>query len=125
MISVQPLPSSPASSMPSADALLRRPALRDALVRHGHALVAATARAELDQARRAALAGAAPPSRATLEAEIEQRTLDALAALAELPLKPVVNLTGTVLHTNLGRAALPREATEAITRIAAHPRNLE
>src|SRR5258708_2627465 len=125
MISVQPLPSSPASSMPSVDALLRRPALRDAIVRHGHALVVETARAELDQARRAALAGAAPPPRAALEAEIEQRTLDALVALAELPLKPVFNLTGTVLHTNLGRAVLPREAIEAICRVAAQPSNLE
>ncbi len=111
--------------MPSVDALLRRPALRDAIVRHGHALVVETARAELDQARRAALAGAAPPPRAALEAEIEQRTLDALVALAELPLKPVFNLTGTVLHTNLGRAVLPREAIEAICRVAAQPSNLE
>ncbi|MBI3516182.1 MAG: L-seryl-tRNA(Sec) selenium transferase [Proteobacteria bacterium] len=111
--------------MPSVDALLRRPALRDAIARHGHALVVETARAELDRARRATLAGTAPPPRATLEAEIEQRTLDALAALAELPLRPVFNLTGTVLHTNLGRAVLPREAIEAISRVAAQPSNLE
>lgn len=38
---------------------------------------------------------------------------------------PVVNATGTLLHTNLGRAVLPRSAIDAVCRVASQPANLE
>lgn len=40
-------------------------------------------------------------------------------------LMPVVNATGTLLHTNLGRAVLPRSAIDAVCRVASQPSNLE
>jgi len=121
---LQPLPLSGASAVPSVDGVLRRPALRDAVARHGHGLVVELVRAALDAVRQGALTGAAAP-RAELEREVERRALDALAGLTALPLKPVFNLTGTVLHTNLGRAVLPQAAIEAVVAVAAQPSNLE
>jgi L-seryl-tRNA(Ser) seleniumtransferase len=49
-----------------------------------------------------------------------------LLAEAQTPsLRPVHNLTGTVLHTNLGRAVLPREAIDAVVAVAGGASNLE
>ena len=48
-----------------------------------------------------------------------------IADITKEKFKPVLNLTGTVLHTNLGRASLPSEAIKSISLIASNPSNLE
>ncbi len=48
-----------------------------------------------------------------------------LANSNEPSLRQMINLTGTVLHTNLGRAILPQRAIEAVARVASTPNNLE
>src|SRR6185503_5710638 len=48
-----------------------------------------------------------------------------LARDAQPSLKPVFNLTGTVLHTNLGRAVMPRSAADAVVQAMTQPVNLE
>ena len=48
-----------------------------------------------------------------------------LDAIDTSSLRPVLNLTGTVLHTNLGRAALPSSALDAVIRTASGNTNLE
>ncbi|HEY1930587.1 MAG TPA: L-seryl-tRNA(Sec) selenium transferase [Acetobacteraceae bacterium] len=95
-----------ASKLPSLDALLRSPDAAVLLHRFGRPATSAALRAELT-ARRAARAFHAP-SAAILDAAADTLARDAIASQ-----RPVFNLTGTVLHTNLGRAPLPPEAAEA------------
>ncbi|MDE2403790.1 MAG: L-seryl-tRNA(Sec) selenium transferase [Sphingomonadales bacterium] len=94
------------SPLPSVDALLRDPALADLLARHGHALATRAIRTVLDRHRTTLRTGTPPPAAATLPAEV----LAEAAALAAPTLRRVFNCTGTVLHTNLGRAPLSEAA---------------
>jgi len=78
------------------------------------------ARAELEDVRHALVAGE------TLERpEIERRVADAIAALEQPRLAPVLNATGVVIHTNLGRAPVSPETAEAMREAAAHAVPLE
>lgn len=59
------------------------------------------------------------------ESTLLEQVAGRLRASAQPSLRPVFNLTGTVLHTNLGRAPLPREAVDAINAVALGPANVE
>ena len=56
---------------------------------------------------------------------IKAASIEHLEEKNQPSLKPVINLTGTVLHTNLGRAVLLQEALDAVARVAGAPSNLE
>jgi L-seryl-tRNA(Ser) seleniumtransferase len=58
---------------------------------------------------------------ATILSEVARR----IEADRETQLQSIVNATGTVLHTNLGRALLPQAAIDAIGRVAGHPADVE
>jgi L-seryl-tRNA(Ser) seleniumtransferase len=109
--------------LPSVDRLLRLPAAGALIQQHGHTLVADQCRALL-----ADLRGRVP---AGLDAsQVHEHTLlEALQALCRQALasqlKCVINLTGTVIHTNLGRALLADEAIAQIVATMAAPNNLE
>jgi L-seryl-tRNA(Ser) seleniumtransferase len=100
---------------------LLQPAILALSAGHGRTLVTTVVRASLSAAREDLKAGLALRDEATL---IEQVSA-ALAALATPKLRPVFNLTGTVLHTNLGRAVLPPEAVAAMVAAALSPCALE
>ena len=78
------------------------------------------ARSELDEVRQALLAGEKLD-----RPEIERRVFDAFAALQRPRLAPVLNATGVVIHTNLGRAPVSPETAEAMREAAAHAVPLE
>ncbi|MGE5467529.1 MAG: L-seryl-tRNA(Sec) selenium transferase [Ignavibacteria bacterium] len=109
------------SQLPAVDRLLQHPAAARWAADHGRAIVAAAARGALADARVAMKEGAPPPSEADLLAAMEA----AAAEQARPKLRRVFNLSGTVLHTNLGRAPLPEEAVEALVMAARSPCALE
>ncbi|WP_367351324.1 L-seryl-tRNA(Sec) selenium transferase [Achromobacter animicus] len=113
-----------ASDIPSLDRLLNADALQPALATHGRTQVVAALRRDLDALRKRALDGGVP--RHELDAAaVAARTSAALDEAARPRLRAVYNLTGTVLHTNLGRALLPDEAVASVLRALTTPANLE
>jgi L-seryl-tRNA(Ser) seleniumtransferase len=91
--------------LPSVDEAMRSPAAADAISRFGRPATVEAVRAVLAEARLA---------RSHLSAaDATAAALARLHALSQSNLRPVFNLTGTVLHTNLGRALIAEEAIEA------------
>ena len=113
------------ASIPSVDRLLETDALRKAVERHGRTLVVEAAREILDDVRRAIGTGAETDPGAVEAAALAARIAARADAAASPSLRPVFNLTGTVLHTNLGRANLAARAIEAAVEAAARPSTLE
>jgi L-seryl-tRNA(Ser) seleniumtransferase len=103
--------------LPSVDELLRSPPMIDAITHFGRHAVTAAIRMSLAAARQSR-EDAAPE-------ELVEQTLFALASQARSNLRPVFNLTGTVLHTNLGRAILSELAITAATEAMRHAIALE
>jgi L-seryl-tRNA(Ser) seleniumtransferase len=112
----------PYRQLPSVAKLLDHPAVSASKSRHAHADVAAAARAEID-ALRARLA-ANPDGPADLD-DLAARVVARLEADALPRLRPVINATGVVLHTNLGRSPLHEEAARAAYEAARGYLNLE
>ena len=100
----------PRRQLPSIDALLAAPAVTQLLATHPRALVVKAARAAVDEAR---VNGGTAPAEGW-----DAAVRAAVVRLAVPSLAPVINATGVVLHTNLGRAPLAAAAIAAITRVA-------
>ena len=109
-------------ALPSVDRLLSLPQAAALIDRHGRSAATDALRAALAEARAElrGSGGAAPDG-----AAIASRAAAALDAAAQSALRPVLNLTGTVLHTNLGRALLSEAAIEAACAAMRAPTALE
>jgi L-seryl-tRNA(Ser) seleniumtransferase len=105
------------AGLPSVDLVLRGEAGADLIARYGRALAVDAVRTALAEHRRAGTAASAAEAAAAAAA--------ALAALTRPSQRRVFNLTGTVLHTNLGRAPLPEEAIAAAAEAMRDPSTLE
>lgn len=107
--------------LPSVDALLQKPEITYLSAAHGEKLVTDAARTVVDEARAAIAEGAKAPAE-TLWPEL----IDAhLAQAVEPQLRPVINATGVIIHTNLGRAPLSESARDAVAMITHGFNNLE
>ncbi|MBE2275545.1 MAG: L-seryl-tRNA(Sec) selenium transferase [Rhodobacteraceae bacterium] len=109
-------------ALPSVDQALTSDWGRPLVARHGRSAVAGALRATLEEMRLAIRAGG---DGAALAAELPALLSGRLAALSRRRLRPVLNLTGTVLHTNLGRALLAETAVAAAVEAMVSPLALE
>ena len=107
--------------LPSVDALLRRATEAGLPELHGAAQVTDAIRALLEESRAAIRRGDAAPTEEALATSLQVR----LSAHSRPSLRPLINATGVVIHTNLGRAPLSGAARQAIAAIADGYNNLE
>ena len=107
----------PRRQLPSVDSLLADPQIKGLGSRHPRGLLVRAVRAAVDAAR---AGGGAVPATGWAAAVTEQ-----LERAATPSLLPVINATGVVLHTNLGRSLLARPAIAAMTRVAESYASLE
>jgi L-seryl-tRNA(Ser) seleniumtransferase len=111
-------------SLPSVDQVLQHAQAQPLLVAHGRPLVIRELRLLLEEARAQAVQG----RRDVVEESVRDLlvNLETRLARAQAPsLRRVVNATGVVVHTNLGRAPLPPAAAARVAQIAASYSNLE
>ena len=111
--------------IPSVDDLLNRPGLSELSSRAGHGLVVDVARAVLADLRAQLAREPEPPAKALNASELEARVVAEVEKALALSLRPVINATGVVLHTNLGRAPLPPGVIDYLARTATQYSNLE
>jgi L-seryl-tRNA(Ser) seleniumtransferase len=108
-------------SLPSVDKVLSDERIHSLEEEYSHEFVLRCVRQYLEEVRRNIAGGESPPS---FDRMVE--SICALVhALAEPSLRPVINATGVLLHTNLGRAPLSQEAMAAMEQCARGYTNLE
>jgi len=110
--------------LPKVDQVLRHPSLQSHAARWAPDLVLRVVQDEIERVRgalrgdEAGANGAAPADRAGAEAAVAAAAVARLSAWTAPPLRRVLNCTGVVLHTNLGRAPLCAAAATALAHVA-------
>lgn len=107
--------------LPKMDQLLDDPVCRSLIAAHGRDLVVGSLREAIGEARAAIARGEPCPRSDVIVAEAEHRLFDE----GRPSLRPVINATGVIIHTNLGRSPLSDDTIAAMTQIARGYSNLE
>ena len=115
----------PRRAIPSVDGLLSSGSFAELLANHPRGLVVEAVQQVQGRLRQELAAGSPAPDGLLEPAWYADRARSALNEMRRQSLQPVINATGVVLHTNLGRAPLPAAAVEAMVQIAHGYSNLE
>jgi len=110
-------------TLPSIEQLLQTPRAADLIARYGRPLTLDALRSTLDETR--ARLKLAPQLAAPENDLILSQTESHLSAWTASTLQPVINATGVILHTNLGRAPLSNAAIAAMNQVSSSYSNLE
>lgn len=113
----------PLKLIPSVDKLLSSDEFLNIITQYGHVRTTRTIRDVLHDLREQIRKDESLPAPSITD--IKTLVAASMAISDESSLKEVINLTGTVLHTNLGRAGLPTAALEAVVEISRGNSNLE
>jgi len=125
MTKLQKINQSFQSQLPSVDKLLRQDAVVGLMEIYGRQTTTNAVRALISQTRLEFKENGRKALETLLEKNLSSLLKNWLEHHSTPSLKLVYNLTGTVLHTNLGRAPLPREAIEAMANVARGASNIE
>ena len=108
--------------LPSVDSLLAHSAIREQIRMYGRDLVVNAIRAQLDDTRERILQSA---QNDVCQSALVDGIADSLSQQVDSSLRPLINATGVIIHTNLGRALLSKSAREAMVEAAAAYNTLE
>jgi L-seryl-tRNA(Ser) seleniumtransferase len=111
--------------LPQIDTLLQQPHVASLVATYSHDEVCRALRETLDQLRHDIRGGGVVGLPDFASEPFAHRIADRIKAARQSNLRPVINATGIIIHTNLGRARLAPEALQAMDQIAARPSNLE
>ena len=112
--------------IPAVDRLLNSPGLLEVSARYPRSLVLKAINQVLDEIRRRILSGEGFDDSSMLSLEnVSHHVREKLANLSRPSLRPVINATGIVVHTNLGRSILSEKALRKFRPIAGGYSNLE
>jgi L-seryl-tRNA(Ser) seleniumtransferase len=112
-------------AIPSIEQLRRRPGIQALVARHGHDVVVEALGAEAAEWRTRLRAAGESLDRETVATAIEVGASRRVSERTRPSLRPVINATGVIIHTNLGRAPLAAAAVERIDALARGYTNLE
>lgn len=127
-VRVESMPSQAVRVVPAVGRVLQHPKVKALEQTFPHSAVLEAVRELLDQWRGRIMDGRIQPKGLTQEAvtaDVVKRLLSVLEQKNRPNLRRVINATGVVLHTNLGRAVLPEQAAMAIMEVARGYTNLE